>query len=94
MSQYKVTAEVRTIKGKGVKNLRLAGITPGVVYGKRSEPIAIQTSEHDLAAVFRAGGKNEQIELTIGDTTQTVIVQELTRHITRGDFIHVDFMRV
>ncbi|MGB1252171.1 MAG: 50S ribosomal protein L25, partial [Candidatus Promineifilaceae bacterium] len=53
MSDYKVTAELRTVLGKGTKNLRLAGITPGIVYGKGSEPVAIQTNEHDLAAVFR-----------------------------------------
>ena len=94
MSEYKVTAELRTVLGKGVKNLRNAGITPGVVYGGGSEPVAIQTNTHDLAAVFRAGGKDEQIELSIGDETHTVIVQELTRHVIRGDFIHIDFMRV
>lgn len=94
MSQYKVTAEMRTITRKGTKNLRLAGITPGVVYGKNSAPISIQTNEHDLAAVFRAGGRHEQIDLTIDGQTQTVVVQELQRHITRGDFIHIDFLRV
>ena len=94
MSQYKVTAERRTVVGKNVKDLRLAGITPGVVYGKGGEAIAIQTNTHDLAAVFRAGGKNEQIALTVDGQTETVIVKELQRHITRGDFIHIDFMRV
>ena len=94
MSEYKVTAELRTVVGKGVNNLRLAGITPGVVYGKDSEPVAIQTNARELAAVFRAGGKDQQIELTIGDQSQMVIVQELQRHITRGDFIHIDFLRI
>ena len=94
MSECKVTAELRTVVGKGVNNLRLAGITPGVVYGKGSEPVAIQTNAHALAAVFRAGGKDQEIELTIGDESQMVVVQELQRHITRGDFIHIDFMRV
>ncbi|MGB1253842.1 MAG: hypothetical protein ACPG8W_24750 [Candidatus Promineifilaceae bacterium] len=32
--------------------------------------------------------------MTIGGETHMVIVQELQRHITRGDFIHIDFLRV
>lgn len=94
MSEYKVTAELRTVVGKGVKKLREQGLTPGILYGGDGESIAIQTNEHDLAAVFRAGGKDEQIELVIGDESQMVIVQELQRHVTRGDFVHIDFKRV
>ncbi len=92
MADYQIAVEPRTVLGKGTKNLRNAGITPGVIYGKGGEATNIQVNAHDLAAIFRAGGKDGEIDVTLEGTTHTVIVQELQRHITRGDFIHIDFM--
>lgn len=94
MSDYAISAELRSVVGKKVKTLRANGITPAVIYGNGLDPIAIQLKEAELAAVFRAGGKNEQINVSVDGTTHTVVVQELQRHITRGDFIHVDFLTV
>ncbi len=94
MSEYAISAELRTVTGKKVKMLRQAGKTPGVIYGGGEEAIAIEVSSAELAAIFRAGGKSEQIAVTVDGATHNVTVQELQRHITRGDLMHIDFLKV
>ena len=93
MSEYAISADMRTVSGKKVKDIRLAGMTPGVIYGGGEDAIMIQMSSAKLAAVFRAGGKSEEIAVTVEGTTYNVTVQELQRHITRGDLMHVDFLK-
>lgn len=94
MSDFVISAENRTVVGKKVKNLRNAGKVPGVIYGDdmTGAPIQLETSE--LASVFRKGGRNDQLTVKLDGEEHMVIVRELQRHMTRGDLLHVDFLKV
>ena len=94
MATFEISAEPRSVIGKKVKLLRKDGITPGVIYGDRIDPVIIQLSTAKLLSLFRAGGKRGQIGVTVAGDTYQVIVKELQRHITRGDLVHVDFQKI
>ena len=40
--------EERKVRGKKVKNLRKAGVTPAVVYGHGMEPMAVQADAGEM----------------------------------------------
>lgn len=94
MSDFSISAEPRTVLGNHVKTLRRQDIVPGVIYGKGVEPQHVQFDGPTLRTLFRRGGKTEEISVTVGGATHKVIVQELQRHITRGDLMHLDLMVV
>jgi large subunit ribosomal protein L25 len=92
-----LSAEPRSGVGKGVnRKLRAAGRIPGVVYGKKREPQAIQLDPTALERLLRGSGAglNTLIDLSIGGRTDTVLVKELQRHPVLGAFWHVDFYQV
>lgn len=93
MSEFRLAAEPREIVGKQVKRLRREGLVPAVIYGK-SEPELLQMSDRELRTCFRRGGKDAQLLIDIGGKERMVVVQDLQRHVTRGDLLHIDFLEV
>ncbi len=93
MALVELKAQPRTVIGKQVKQLRREGWTPGVIYGI-SEPESMQVSTHELAAVLRNNGRDVVIALDLDGTDRRVVVQDLQRHVTRGDLLHIDLYEV
>lgn len=93
MALVELKAQPRSVIGKQVKQLRREGLTPGVIYGI-SEPESMQVSTHELAAVLRNNGRDVVIALDLEGKNRRVVVQDLQRHITRGDLMHIDFYEV
>ncbi len=93
MALVELKAQPRTVIGKQVKQLRRQGLTPGVIYGI-SAPESMQVNTHDLAAVLRNNGRDVVIALDLDGTDRRVVVQDLQRHVTRGDLLHIDFYEV
>ena len=91
MATAELKAEPRTISGKKVSQVRRAGMVPGVIYGK-SEAQSVQVNTLELAAVLRKHGRSVDIALQLEGETRNVTVQELQRHLTRGDLMHIDFL--
>lgn len=75
------------------RRLRRSGQVPGVLYGKGGEPVGFSVGERDLRHALAASGA--VLELSIdGSTTESAVLKDAHRHPVRGDFIHVDFLRV
>lgn len=86
-------AQLRTLTGKKVKQLRRQGLTPAVVYGA-SEPVSVQVDTAPMFLYLRDSGSNDLLELNIDGDVRTVITKDVQRHVTRGELIHVDFYEV
>lgn len=87
-------AEQRTERGsRPAGRLRRAGKVPAVVYGLESETVAVTVPARELAQLL-AGGANTLITLKFDDGEALALARQVQRHPTRGDFIHVDFVRV
>lgn len=89
-----LVAEQRSEKGsRPAGRLRRSGQVPAVVYGLGSDTIPIAVNARELGQIL-AGGANTLITLKIGDDDALALARQVQRHPTRGEYLHVDFVRV
>src|SRR5450631_628505 len=98
MQHKPLNVELRSKTGKGIsRQLRMADMVPGVVYGKGMDPIAVSVKYRELrAATAGEGGQNNLITLVGGgslDQSMAIIV-DLQRDAIKGTYKHVDLHRV
>jgi len=90
-------AEVRTGTGKGAaRQARRAGYVPGIVYGDKQEPVAIQMNYNALLKRLRQGRFlstlfNLQVE---GQGDVHVVCRGVQRDVVKDLPTHIDFMRL
>lgn len=97
MSDFDLTAESRSDKGKGASRRlrRESGMVPSILYGAGKKPVAISIAHKDL---FKAC-ENEAffshiLDITLEGKTQKAILKDLQRHPSKSLILHADFMRV
>ena len=97
MERMQVTAQPRTVATKGqLKALRKSGAVPGIVYGKKTDPIPVTVDSKDITAILQSpSGVNTLVDLNVDGNKETVMIKELTRDILLADrYLHVDFLRI
>jgi large subunit ribosomal protein L25 len=89
-------AERRAVTGKAVRHLRRDGITPVVVYGAHTAPVALQVNTKDLLHTLHQAGGTRLIAIAVQGETKSrmVLAREVQRHVTRFTPLHVDFLEV
>lgn len=93
-ASHTLNAEVRTVLGRKVKNLRKQGIVPATVYGKGFESTSIQIASKDLDRVFDQAGESSLVELILDGKTLPVLFRNPQYHPVDGGLIHVDCFKV
>jgi large subunit ribosomal protein L25 len=73
--------------------LRRDGGVPAVVYGRGGETVAVTVPARELNHIL-AHGVNTLITLQLEGADQLALARQVQRHPTRGDLLHVDFVRV
>lgn len=91
---YTLDAESRSLTGKKVRQLRVNGLVPAVIYGANVEPKAVQIPYRPLEIALREVGGTRLLNINFGGGTQSVITREVQRDVLRGTIIHVDFLAV
>ena len=87
-------AEPRTERGsRPAGRLRRAGQVPAVVYGLGGDTLAVTVPARELDHIL-AHGVNTLITLKLDGDDQLALARQVQRHPTRGDLVHVDFVRV
>ena len=77
MSELTLSAEVRTVLGKKVGQLRRNGLIPGVVYGPVvEETVQVSVDEREFARFFKAHGHSTLFTLTWDGGQQPVFIRE------------------
>ncbi len=96
MEQARLQVELRDGKGKGyAREVRRAGLIPGVIYGHKQDPINIQFPEAGIRRITRHGGENVLINISITDRDEeTVMIKEIQVHPITRHILHTDFVRV
>jgi len=89
-----LTLDERTAHGKKVKALRREGITPGVVYGPGTDPIAVQADSVIMNKVLRSAGKHAPVHLTIGKIKKIAMIKDTDIDPLRNTINHVSFHAV
>jgi len=89
-----LTAEPRAERGsRPAGRLRRAGVVPAVVYGLGGQTVSVSVGSRDVTHIL-ARGANTLITLRLGGDDQLTLARQVQRHPTRGDILHVDFVRV
>lgn len=87
------------VGGRSVKKVRRAGNVPGVIYGKKSSPKAIEINETELAdALHHAASEqvliNLELEEASGTATHLALVQEVQHSPLSDVILHIDLHEV
>jgi large subunit ribosomal protein L25 len=92
----KLVAQPRDHKGKGAaRRLRAKGLVPAVVYGHGAEPIHLAVDARELLHLLHTdAGTNVLVTLRVDSEQLLAIPREIQRDHIKGQFIHVDFLRV
>ncbi len=90
-------AEQRTSRGKNeARRLRVAGASPGVVYGTNAEAVAVAVDPKEVRRILRSKtGHNTIFNLSIksGENTPVMIV-DWQNDPVKDSLLHVDFKRI
>jgi large subunit ribosomal protein L25 len=89
-----LTAETRAERGSRPSGrLRREGKVPAVVYGLGSDTLSVTVPSRELKHIL-ASGANTLITLKVDGDEALTLARQVQRHATRGDLVHVDFIRV
>jgi large subunit ribosomal protein L25 len=87
-------AEPRAERGsRPAGRLRRSGLVPAVVYGLGSDTVEVSVPARELNHIL-VGGANTLITLKIGGDDALALARQVQRHPTKGELLHVDFIRV
>ncbi|MCL1886758.1 MAG: 50S ribosomal protein L25/general stress protein Ctc [Betaproteobacteria bacterium] len=92
----KIVAFPRAEQGTGAsRRLRTAGMTPGIIYGGTSEPMAIKLDHNALFHALRREAFHASIlDMEIDGKTEKVLLRDYQMHAYKQLVMHVDFQRV
>ncbi|MBB2978281.1 large subunit ribosomal protein L25 [Paraburkholderia tropica] len=95
-NHMKVIAFERNLQGTGAsRRLRIAGKTPGIVYGVGSEPQLVELDHNALwHALKKESFHSSILELEVAGKSQQVLLRDVQYHPFRQLVLHVDFQRV
>lgn len=88
-------AELRTVLGKQVRQLRRAGTIPANLFGHGLESRALQLPERMVTHRLMRASRSTLFQLALdGGRPQTVLVKKIQRDPVSGQVLHVDFYAV
>ena len=97
MANFVLNAVARdeSVQGKGSsRRLRLEAKVPAIIYGGEAAPVTVTLELRQLVKALENNAFFEEvIEITIGDTVESVKIQALQRHPAKNTPMHADFNR-
>jgi len=95
-TQQAFTAFARAAEGRGAsRRLRVTGRAPGIVYGGTAKPQTIELDHNALIHALKKEAFHSTIlNMTLGESTQRVLLRDVQMHPFRHEVLHIDFQRV
>jgi large subunit ribosomal protein L25 len=89
-------AEARTVVGsRPAGRLRREGKVPAVMYGLETDTANLTVPSRELNHILAGeSGANTLITVKVNGEEHLTLARQIQRHPTRGDVLHVDFIRV
>jgi|LGOV01.1.fsa_nt_gb large subunit ribosomal protein L25 len=84
--------QLRTVKGSKMKN---TGLTPGVIYGKGMESVAVQVKTNDFQKMFSAKGTSKTFDITLDGKKHIVYIKDTQSSYENHNIkTHFDLVKV
>ncbi len=98
MLKVDMTAQTRNTFGKGAARvIRRAGKTPAVLYGPKTDPMALELNTKDFTkGLLFINRRNAVVSLSVddGSATKHVMVKEIQAHPIHDTLVHADFVEI
>lgn len=98
MLQVEMTAQTRNTFGKGAARvIRRAGKTPAVLYGPKTDPVALELNTKDFTkGLLFINRRNAVVSLNVdgGSDTRHVMVKEIQADPIHDTLVHADFVEI
>lgn len=94
MSNVLVAKERTKSQGSTLRQLRLSGEIPAVVYGNNNESTAISISGGDFFKTIKEVGRNGIISLDVEGQKKNVMLTDYQQDPLKNDIYHADFLIV
>ncbi len=92
MARYQLQAQVRTVVGKQVGQMRRAGRLPGVVYGPLMDStVQVSVDAREFQRFYQAHGHATLFDLNWDGGTRPVFIRDVQQDPVRRNALHVDF---
>ena len=88
-----LTVEKRDIKASP-NTLRLKGVLPAVVYGRKEESTPIAVNRKEFEKIFHKAGESTVIKLKGLGTDKDVLIHEVSVDALTGTALHADFYAI
>lgn len=85
---------VKREAGKSPNTLRLEGVLPAVIYGRKEESTPVAVNRKDFEKVFRAAGESTVITLTGLGEAKDALIHDVAVDAVTGVAIHADFYAI
>jgi large subunit ribosomal protein L25 len=94
--ERKLKTEPRAQIGKGAaRKIRAGGRVPAVVYGRDVDPLHVSIDAKELFHLLHTdAGMNVLVDMKVNSDTFLAMPREVQRDHIRGQFLHVDFLRI
>ena len=89
-----LSAKLRNLLGKKVKNLRREGFLPAVVYGENVPSQSIAVPFKDFEKVYKEAGESTLVTLEVDGKSYNVLINDIAHDPLRGKPLHADFYAV
>jgi large subunit ribosomal protein L25 len=96
MPDITLATEPRTTLGSRPSGrLRKEGKVPAVVYGLGTDTVSVTVPARELQHILSGeSGANTLISLDVDGESVLTLARQIHRHPTRGELVHVDFIRI
>ncbi len=94
MKKHTLSATPRDLVGHKVKKLRVQGLVPATIYGKKIKSVSIAVKLEDFNKTYKEAGESGLIELILDKETHPVLIHNLQVDPIRGNPLHVEFYQV
>ena len=93
MAEYKLTLEKREVTGKKLKDLRVRGLIPSVVYGGK-EPVLLASEDVATEKVLEKAGYHSPIDLDMAGKKHLAIVKNVAIDPVSRKIMNVEFQAI
>lgn len=90
----KIMAEKRSVFGKKLKSVRLAGQMPAVLYGPKQETTALLLNTKEFKKLLATAGESSMVTIDAGEVKADVLIHDVTVHPVSGEPLHADLYAV